>query len=473
MGHRLWPAIQTGHYLGLNLFEAIQTSQHTAPWPFVAQSRAQHRGSAAVLASQPPNFIPSYLLAAPAARYMVLHALSLALLLSQVSCQRELENCNDCSAAGESLEDTSFLQAKAKGGERVQGPHIEGLGPHESGNSNPWAKTAMKKFNHHRHNHQKVVDSSDYRQDAADFYETIKDLSLAERCPMVKIMTLTEVQHEFRKELKKLEKKKEELDEDEYHDRLEDLKGDFPSMLDHGKPVIVEGSVPKQLGWKAADHWGADELANFMGDIPWSRSTFNYPDWIISLNNHTTLKSYIANHESAGNIFLFASENGCNDEDKSLKTIVDSVRSQFAPSPEFGYGPETCEAIIAVDGIGSSHGFHCHDPVWNTQVSGTKHWWLLEPWYGSNMVDEDGLMEWGGAPKLPNANLTDTFEYPNACAFLKEVAPPPGVIKCITKPGEMLLLPEAWMHATCGLTEFTIGAGGWLGGLEPRPAHGK
>lgn len=70
MGHRLWPAIQTGHYLGLNLFEAIQTSQHTAPWPFVAQSRAQHRGSAAVLASQPPNFIPSYLLAAPAARYM-------------------------------------------------------------------------------------------------------------------------------------------------------------------------------------------------------------------------------------------------------------------------------------------------------------------------------------------------------------------------------------------------------------------
>ena len=27
----------------------------------------------------------------------------------------------------------------------------------------------------------------------------------------------------------------------------------------------------------------------------------------------------------------------------------------------------------------------------------------------------------------------------------------------------MLILPDSWMHATCGLTEYTIGAGGWLG----------
>jgi hypothetical protein len=52
-------------------------------------------------------------------------------------------------------------------------------------------------------------------------------------------------------------------------------------------------------------------------------------------------------------------------------------QGHFAPSPEWGSPPEACEAIIAVDGIGSSHGFHCHDPVWNTQVSGMGTSWNI------------------------------------------------------------------------------------------------
>ena len=94
------------------------------------------------------------------------------------------------------------------------------------------------------------------------------------------------------------------------------------------------------------------------------------------------MADYLKNNESAKNVFLFASESGC-EEMPELKELVDVLRGQFAPAPQFGYGPETCTGIIAIDGIGSSHGFHSHDPVWNTQVSGTKHWWLLEPYYGA------------------------------------------------------------------------------------------
>jgi len=386
---------------------------------------------------------------------MALRFLFIALLLKQALCHEKAESCEHCDLG--LTEDAAFLQGRA------HMPHIERAAAPPK-NRNSWAKTAMKKFNHHRHLHEKVVDSTDYRKDCEEFYETVKDLSLAERCPAVKIMSLEEVQKRWKVEYKYMEG----VSKKDWDIELEDLKADFASMLNNGKPVIVQGDVPRQLGWSAADHWGLDELAKFMGDTSWQRTTFNYPDWIIGLGNDTSLRAYISNHESKNNIFLFASENGCN-ESKHLKSLVDTVRSQFSPSPEWAYPSETCQGIIAVDGIGSSHGFHCHDPVWNTQVQGTKHWWLLEPHYGSTVEDEMGFMEWGGAPKP--ANSKESYEYPNACAMLKEVEPPVGVIKCITKPGEMLILPDSWMHATCGLTEYTIAAGGWLGGegREPPP----
>eukprot|EP00438_Fugacium_kawagutii_P023656 Skav206420 [mRNA] locus=scaffold292:378903:379520:+ [translate_table: standard] len=198
-----------------------------------------------------------------------------------------------------------------------------------------------------------------------------------------------------------------------------------------------------------------------MGDTPWQRLTFNYPDWIVPLHSHTTLKDYVSHNESRDDVFLFVSERGCKGND-GLKYFVDKLRDQFTPSPDWGWGPESCQAIIAIDGIGSSHGFHSHDPVWNTQVEGIKQWWLLEPFYGADMEDEIGLMEWGGAPKSKGSN--QSFEYPNACAMLREVEPPPGALKCAVKPGEMIILPDSWMHSTCGLSEFTIAAGGWLTG---------
>ena len=102
-------------------------------------------------------------------------------------------------------------------------------------------------------------------------------------------------------------------------------------------------------------------------------------------------------------------------------------------------------SIVAIDALGSSHGFHSHDPVWNVQVEGYKMWWLLPPDYDSSL--------------LPNG---EAFRHPNACAMLSQAKPPPGTATCVTGPGEMLLLPYGWIHATCGLTDYIAAAGGWL-----------
>lgn len=349
-----------------------------------------------------------------AARFLVT-----ALVFYQATGQ-EVASCQDCAA--ESGEDASFLQAT-----KAKGPHIEAAkGGLYIDNKNPWARSAKKRYNHHRHMHEKVVDSTDYSQDATDVYEKVKDLSLEERCPRVKIMTLDEVQDRWNEAFADFQQKNKADGTKAYKEALEDLKADFADALDNAKPVIVKGDVPRQLGWKAADHWGKDELSRFLGDTTWQRTTFNYPDWIIGLNSRTSLKDYLANHDSKENVFLFASENGCS-EDHALKSLVDTMRS-------------------------------------------TKHWWLLDPFYGSNIVDSAGYMEWGGAPKLPNSNKT--FEFPNGCAILKEVQPPEGAIKCVVQPGEMIILPDSWMHATCGLTEYTIAAGGWLGGTAKEDDKG-
>ncbi|CAE7523607.1 unnamed protein product, partial [Symbiodinium pilosum] len=190
--------------------------------------------------------------------------------------------------------------------------------------------------------------------------------------------------------------------------------------------------------------------------------SFDYPDWVYSKHNLTTFGSYVNNNESADNVFLFGSEDGCDRTDV-FKQTMDTIRGDFAPSPAFGWESEVCESIVAVDSIGSSHGFHCHDPVWQVQVEGYKMWWLLPPHYKGTAPEgdsDDGSMGWGGAPVLPDGTV---FAHPNGCAMLKQVEPPPGTDTCILAPGEMMVLPTGWVHSTCGLTNYTAAAGGWLG----------
>mmetsp|Transcript_39932 Transcript_39932/g.95262 ORF Transcript_39932/g.95262 Transcript_39932/m.95262 type:complete len:391 (-) Transcript_39932:161-1333(-) len=310
----------------------------------------------------------------------------------------------------------------------------------------------------HDHHHAKIVDTADYRADAAAFFEKVKNQSLEERCPHLHKMTLDQVHKEWKRMFSQLEKTTGNMTAKNKLAANYDLHFEFNSVLAGEMPVLVTGHVPKQLGWEAATHWGRDELSKHMGTLPWQKFTFNYPEWLIGMDQWESLDDYIKHNESSQNIFLFASEGGCSEEAK-LKNSVDAIRRQFAPSPDFAFGPEDCMAIVAIDAQGSSHGFHSHDPVWNVQVEGFKQWWLLPPNYVSSDTWPEGGQKWGAAPLLPSG---EAFQYPNACAMLQQATPPPGTLTCVTGPGEMLLLPDEWIHATCGLTEFTAAAGGWL-----------
>eukprot|EP00438_Fugacium_kawagutii_P030843 Skav210404 [mRNA] locus=scaffold1416:271903:284314:- [translate_table: standard] len=98
----------------------------------------------------------------------------------------EVQSCETCAEG--IVEDASLLQSK-----RSKGPHVESDDKISySDNKNPWAQRAKKRFNHHRHQHEKVVDDTDYRRDCNDAHEQVKDLSLKQRCPGLKSMTFAE-----------------------------------------------------------------------------------------------------------------------------------------------------------------------------------------------------------------------------------------------------------------------------------------
>ncbi|CAE7420878.1 FCA1, partial [Symbiodinium microadriaticum] len=177
----------------------------------------------------------------------------------------------------------------------------------------------------HDHHHAKIVDTADYRADAAAFFEKVKNQSLEERCPHLHKMTLNQVHKEWKRMFSQLEKTTGNMTAKNKLVANYDLHFEFNSVLAGEMPVLVTGHVPKQLGWEAATHWGRDELSKHLGTLPWQKFTFNYPEWLIGMDQWESLDDYIKHNESSQNIFLFASEGGCSEEAK-LKNSVDAIR---------------------------------------------------------------------------------------------------------------------------------------------------
>ena len=107
----------------------------------------------------------------------------------------------------------------------------------------------------HTHHHAKVVDTADYRADAAAFFAKVKDLPVEERCPELKRMTLDQVHQQWHKYLAETDNNARKLSGKKKQEAFYDLHFSFNDMLAE-TPVLVTGHVPKQLGWQAATHWG-------------------------------------------------------------------------------------------------------------------------------------------------------------------------------------------------------------------------
>ena len=103
------------------------------------------------------------------------------------------------------------------------------------------------------------------------------------------------------------------------------------------------------------------------------------------------------------------------------------------------------EAVAGVDGFevfsvgaaGSSHTMHHHGESWLLQVHGRKLWWFMEP----------------GTPAPPRFN---------ACSYIRSGAPK-GSVTCLQQPGEVMVFPKRWLHATCMLDDWAVGVGAQAG----------
>lgn len=237
---------------------------------------------------------------------------------------------------------------------------------------------------------------------------------------------------------------------------LEHMRASFAKNT-FGGPGILEGTSE---GWAAKDKWDADTLQKQLEGLHFGVETFSYPGWLDGAARPAeTVAEYLGNKSSSHGFFLFLSEPVHMEplKDELLRT-VDNIAEDVQPHPFFAAAMQEHHAILAVDGIGSSHSFHRHASVWQTQVKGRKVWWLMPPNVTSDSRDKDGFVKYGSSPVVDG----QTYTAPNACAFLEKRAPPPRAHICIQEPGEALLLPEDWWHATCAVDDFTVALGGWL-----------
>lgn len=317
----------------------------------------------------------------------------------------------------------------------------------------------------HAANHNVLFDNRDYRADASSYLQEAlqHDHSGKSRCDLPR-MRLSEVQ--LRWEQAKQQYSLIEGGSGKTSQQQTEIaaRTQFNSGLANGLPVIVD-DVVGELKWPAAHRWTQPQMISRLQNKPIDFESFSYSpwsnesSWLHSLSApQQSLGQYLASEESGHNVFFFVSEDG-KETSEDDSGVLNELRHDFIPHPSFAYPPDDRQAIFAIDGIGSSHGFHSHDPVWQVQVEGYKMWHLMPPTSPCTERTEDGRPEYGSAVLVDG----QPFKHPNACAMLKQVDPPPGALSCLVAPGEMVLLPTAWFHATCGLSNYTAAAGGWLG----------
>eukprot|EP00930_Biecheleria_cincta_P083568 TRINITY_DN7311_c0_g1_i1.p1 TRINITY_DN7311_c0_g1~~TRINITY_DN7311_c0_g1_i1.p1 ORF type:complete len:390 (+),score=63.95 TRINITY_DN7311_c0_g1_i1:76-1170(+) len=295
-----------------------------------------------------------------------------------------------------------------------------------------------------------IRDVHDYRDDAASYLqEALEGRRERHGCSLPKI-SLREVESRWRQHVAPAQSESE----------VKEARWSFNAALHRNFPVMVEG-VMAQLNWPAAHKWSQAQLTHRFRNIDFEEVFFRYHDgWIHKVRDYhggiakETFGDYLASNQSGTGIFLFVSEGGRETDDYEA-AIIDAIRSDFLPHPNFAFSPAARQAMLNVDAIGSSHGFHFHNPVWQVQVEGYKMWYFMPP---DSPVDSPSH-RFGAAPLDANGK---PFLHPNACAMLKQVRPPPSAFSCMVAPGEMVLLPHGWFHATCGLSNYTASVGGWM-----------
>lgn len=238
---------------------------------------------------------------------------------------------------------------------------------------------------------------------------------------------------------------------------LSRVRRDFSQTMFRGMPGLVDGIG---ADWPATKLWANETaLLSRLGDSRVLMRTWTFKDGTpvdadlvpkdLDPPPQETLAEYLKHNDSRRDYFVFVNEP--EERHENLKQLAQQLTPDIEPLPPFAATAGEKHGIFAIDGIGSSHGFHRHDAVWQTQVMGRKAWWLMPP--------EIPTVESWGSPPLVQGQVYDN---PNACEFLMRKQPPEGAHLCVVGPGDTVLLPSNWWHATCGLDHITASGGGWL-----------
>lgn len=113
--------------------------------------------------------------------------------------------------------------------------------------------------------------------------------------------------------------------------------------------------------------------------------------------------------------------------------------------------------IFAMDGLATGHGMHRHKEAWLAQVAGRKMWWLAPP-----APRDGGVQNSTGHPPFPYKDLSlEEGSWPCAWLLRRSLVPVAApVFQCMQRPGDVLVLPAGWWHATCSLDYFNVAVGG-------------
>jgi hypothetical protein len=221
----------------------------------------------------------------------------------------------------------------------------------------------------------------------------------------------------------------------------------FLSEYNGVKPVIITGLT---ANWSAHERWSRDALlARFggrtVGTRGASKADFSRTNAGRGGTATATLAEYVASFEDAVVPATGPPATGVPHQvtysfDPGFLKQLPELEADFEVPPHFAKSSVggSHKRFLFLGGAGSGLGFHGHGASWNALVLGRKRWFIYPPHWFHPALKLD--------PARDDYDLDGLSWFKNAYPAVEGTALAPT--ECVTAAGDVLYLPEHWMHAT-------------------------
>ena len=191
-----------------------------------------------------------------------------------------------------------------------------------------------------------------------------------------------------------------------------------------------------------------------------ARPRVRLADWLSALRDGTApTDAYVFQNISRGPI----AQQALGPLHELWQRVAFAQFAQRRGSPWVGADPPALTRL-GVGGSGSGAPFHDHDVVaLNVAFAGRRRWLVTRPCSPHCRIP---FRQGGAAVYHPEALLTEADELPSAA--LEQLAPGEDTWDCTQHPGEVVFLPEGFLHATINLDESVAVAVQCDDGSDPR-----